>query len=326
MQHGSSPAWMRAAGSMTLATAALFTLSPAQPAFAQDSASPAGAASSPQALGPFVAMVTGNAVNIRSGPSAQSAYVFGKLKAGDAVQVLAEEFGWARVRTIGPAFSSLYAYVPADRRVTLGANGSAQVTARTDLRAPNIDAGGSPDKSWKQIGQLEAGTTLAVLDTVQGEKDTVYKVALPNTGEGWVNMSFLRRATAQEAAAHAASLLPATAVPAPVEPASPALPTSPAPEAGIVATSVPVNAPAAGAAAGSTIAAHAQPQATDATAIASGSPSIPPLLGQSERAVPAGTRMDSHGEGSIEVASTPKAPSVRETRISTWGDLEAQWE
>ena len=34
------------------------------------------------------AVASGNAVNVRSGPSAQSAYAFGKLRSGDVVRVL----------------------------------------------------------------------------------------------------------------------------------------------------------------------------------------------------------------------------------------------
>lgn len=325
---------------MTLATAALFTLPPASLVFAQDIASPAGTAQSPQAIGPFVAIVTGNAVNVRSGPSAQSAYAFGKLNSGDAVQVIAEEFGWARVRTVGTAFGSLYAYVPADRRVTLATDGSAQVTARTDLRAPNLDAGGSPDKSWKQIGFVEAGTALTVLGTVPGEKESVYKVALPATGECWVNMSFLRRANAQESAALAASLVPVAPAtkpaPAPATASAPAttavatpdtVPTTTTPAAEIAA---PVNAAPAGSAEVATV--QPQAQATDSPALVAGSPSIPPLLGQAERKVAPGTRTDSHGEGTIEAAPTRRgttaaavAVPVRETPRSTWADLEAQW-
>ena len=158
---------MRAAASMTLASATLLTLTPPVFALAQGASSPAATA---PAASPYWAVVTANAVNVRSGPSAQSAYAFGKLNQGAVVRVLQEEYGWAKIQTAGNAFAGLWAYVPADRRVTLSADKStAQVTARTEVRAPNTDAGGSPDKSWKQIGRVEAGTTLTVLGTVEGE-------------------------------------------------------------------------------------------------------------------------------------------------------------
>lgn len=293
---------------MTLATAALLTLPPANLAFAQDTASPGSANAA--VAGPYVAVVTGNSVNVRSGPSAQSAYVFGKLRQGDTVQVLAEEFGWAKVRTSGPAFASLFAYVPADRRVTLGQDGTASVNARTDLRAPNVDAGGSPDKSWKQIGQVDAGAKLTVLGTVDGEKESVYKVAMPASGEGWVNMQFIRRANAQESAAFSTA-------------ATPAAPSAPTGASGTVATEQ--TAPAPGVGAPSPV--EAAQAAPSLSAQSSGGPAIPPLMGsEPARAVPAGTKTDSHGEGSIEAAPAQPAAPKAVTRRATWTDLESQWE
>ncbi len=281
---------------MTLATAALLTLPPTFEVFAQDTgvsagslaSAPANTAAPPQSAGPYIAVVTGNAVNVRSGPSAQGAYVFGKLHAGDTVQVLAEEFGWAKVRTAGPAFSQMYAYVPADRRVSIsgeaasvtgGATSPAQITARTELRAPNIDSGGAPDRSWKQIGTLEPGATVVVQGVVQGDKDSVYKVSLPATGEGWVNLQFLRRATESESA---------------------------------VLTSAPVNTPAVGAPS------PAPASVQDGTL---SSPTIPPLRND------ASVRTDSHGEGALDMEHTaPVVKVAAVSRRATWGDLENQWQ
>lgn len=268
----------------------------------------------PAATGPFVAVVTGATVNVRSGPSAQSAYVFGKLRQGDTVQVVAEEFGWAKVRTVGPAFAGQYAYVPADRRMTVQGEGRVLANARTDLRAPNLDAAAAPDKSWRQIGQVEVGTPLVLLGTVQGEKESVYKVALPATAEGWINMQFLRRANDQEATAFAAAVVaPTTGAPATTPPAA----TPPN-------TAAPANAAPVGAPSPASVGVDTQASGADTGA----GPAIPPLLGQQEeRAVPAGTRMDSHGEGSIGIEPhAQKARVVRESRRVTWADLEAQWE
>lgn len=299
---------------MTLTTAALLTLPLTQPALAQDAVSPAGATATPAAAEPYIAVVQGNTVNLRSGPSAQSAYAFGKLKAGDAVQVIKEEFGWAKVRTSGPAFSALYAYVPADRRVTLGSNGTAQVTAKTDLRAPNVDAGGAPEKSWKLIGTVAPGTTLTVLGTIAGDNESVYKVALPPCGEGWVNMQFLRRASAAEAATY-------TETPVNAAPAGSAAPSS----VGSAPTlqPAPTMAPAGDATTPGTVT-----TAASDTQTTPGSPAIPPLLDDhSGRAVPAGTKLSSDGEGAIEVAPrSQRAAVAKQSARASWADLEAQWE
>ncbi|MFZ4467336.1 MAG: SH3 domain-containing protein, partial [Phycisphaerales bacterium] len=226
MLHGSTPARMRGAAGMMLVTASLLTL----PHLSSDAIAAQATAT---ADAPYWAVVTGTTVNVRSGPSAQSAYAFGKLRNGDVVRVLREEFGWARVEPQGSPFAGAYGLVPADRRVTLTADGSsATVNARTELRAPNVDAGGAPDKSWKQIGTVEAGTTLAVSGTVAGERESVYKVALPANAEAWVNMQFLRKASDAEAAgartattaaaptATTAAATPVTATPAPAVPAA----------------------------------------------------------------------------------------------------------
>ena len=255
---------------MMLASAVLLTLTPSVFAVPQGPASPAPTSASTQ---PYWAVITNNAVNVRSGPSAQSAYAFGKLNQGDVVRVVQEEYGWAKIQTTGNAFAGLWAYVPADRRVTLSADKStAQVTARTEVRAPNTDAGGSPDKSWKQIGRVEAGTTLTVLGTVEGEKDSVYKVRLPESSEGWVNKSFLRTASESEAAGAVASANAVTPASTPVA----AAPAPSQPAAAPVSTAVPANAPAAGAPTTTTT-------VTTGTATvdpALNSPAIPPLMGQ----------------------------------------------
>ena len=279
---------------MMLASAVLLTLTPSF-AVAQGPASPAPTSASTQ---PYWAVVTNNAVNVRSGPSAQSAYAFGKLNQGAVVRVLQEEYGWAKIQTSGSAFASLWAYVPADRRVTLSADkATAQVTARTEVRAPNTDAGGSPDKSWKQIGRVEAGTTLTVLGTVEGEKDSVYKVSLPASAEGWVNKSFLRAATESEAAGAVASAnaAPATQVAAAPVAAAPAT----VPTAVPASTVVPANAPTAGSPTTTTTV------TTGTTTVdpALNSPSIPPLMGQPVAITTTTTATTTEGPGNGTAAT-----------------------
>lgn len=260
---------MRAAVGMTLASAALLTLTPTVLAAPQASPAPRDPSSTPVASTGWM-IVTADAVNVRSGPSAQSSYAFGKLRKGDLVRVLKDEYGWARIEATGPAFGEFSGYVPADRRVTLAADrASAKVTARTELRAPNADAGGAPDKSWKQIGHLEPGSSLTVLGIVDGEKESVYKVRLPQTAEGWVNMQFLRAATDAEIAAGSkpATTAGSTGGNAVVAPSGG--------ETAPVGTVAPVNAAPAG--------------AEMPAAVQSGgdSPAIPPLRGVKENADPA---------------------------------------
>jgi SH3-like domain-containing protein len=194
-----------------------FTLSllAASLTFAQGAApTPAPAAANAPSKG-FTATVSADNVYLRSGPSKVSAYPFGKMKIGDVVEVEEESFGWAKVRTRGPAFGNTYAYVLANDKVTLSPDGKTlTAVSTTEVRAPNINADGNPDASTKAIGQLNAGETLTVVGQVNGEREKVHKVVMPPTSTGWIDMNFLRRATSGEAQAVAnAPSVPAQGTP-----------------------------------------------------------------------------------------------------------------
>jgi len=169
---------------------------------AQQGAPPLSHALSQEKSLPYFAAVTADNVYVRSGPSVQSSYPFGKMDRGDIVRVMEENFGWARVQTAGRAFADITGFVPLDNRIQLSADG-ATITANTvtELRAPNISAQSTPDSSWKQIGRIDAGATLNVIARIDSERGSVWSVQLPEVGEGWINSNFLRRATADQAAA-----------------------------------------------------------------------------------------------------------------------------
>lgn len=303
---------MRGAAGMMLVTASLLTL----PHLSSDAIAAQATAT---ADAPYWAVVTGTTVNVRSGPSAQSAYAFGKLRNGDVVRVLREEFGWARVEPQGSPFAGAYGLIPADRRVTLSADGSsATVNARTELRAPNVDAGGAPDKSWKQIGTVEAGTTLAVSGTVAGERESVYKVALPANAEAWVNMQFLRKASDAEAAGArtaTTAATPATTTVAATTVAATTTPAVPAAHDPTLAETAPTALPAP---------AQATAQLpADATVTQSlSAPAIPPLLGQP---VP-NASAEAAPKSEPELGAPAPAPKPRfVSRRAALDDLERQF-
>ncbi|MCE9618585.1 MAG: hypothetical protein K8R92_01590 [Planctomycetes bacterium] len=161
----------------------------------------------------YTGTVTADNVYIRCGPSASSAYPFGKLSMGDVVEVVDEGFGWATVRTSGPAFKNIYGYVLANDNVVLSADGQTlTVNAESDVRAPNIGADGNPDSSFKSIGKVSSGTMLKVVATINGEREKVYKIAVPATCQGHVNLNFVRRSSTGEAAKLASA--PESATPA----------------------------------------------------------------------------------------------------------------
>ncbi|MEI6877954.1 MAG: hypothetical protein WCL33_02835, partial [Planctomycetota bacterium] len=146
--------------------------------------------------------MTADNVYVRSGPSVQSSYPFGKMDRGEVVRVVEENFGWARVQTAGRAFADMNGFIPVDDRAQLSVDGATiTANATTELRAPNISADSTPDSSWKQIGRIEAGATLAVIARIDAERGSVWSVRLPEMGEGWINSNFLRRSTAAEAVA-----------------------------------------------------------------------------------------------------------------------------
>ncbi len=162
-----------------------------------------GASSPAESQSPtYFATVTADNVYVRSGPSVQSSYPFGKMDRGEVVRVVEENFGWARVQTAGRAFADMNGFIPVDDRAQLSVDGATiTANATTELRAPNISADSTPDSSWKQIGRIEAGATLAVITRIDAERGSVWSVRLPEMGEGWINSNFLRRSTAAEAVA-----------------------------------------------------------------------------------------------------------------------------
>jgi hypothetical protein len=167
-------------------------------------------------------VVVGDDVLVRSGPSAESFYHFFKLKKGDLIRVVSEKNGWAQVRPVGPAFAEAYGYVKADQRVQVNGDGkSGRVTAKTDLLAPNLVTKGNPDSSWKQLARLNPDETVTILGSVQGSRDSMLKVTLPASAEAYVNMAFLRPASADEVSSHEARIGKAATdkpAPPPVEP------------------------------------------------------------------------------------------------------------
>jgi len=182
-----------------------FALLCAVPHAASAQTPPAGSAA-PTTAQPYWAAINANNVFIRSSPSVNSSYPFGRLATGDVVQVIEESFGWARVRCTGPAFAEIHGFIPADRRVELSSDGTTlKVTARTEVKAPNINSKESPDASWKPIAKLSPGDTLKVLGTLEGDREKVYRVALTDAAEGFINLNYLRRASPAEAEAYRAN-------------------------------------------------------------------------------------------------------------------------
>jgi SH3-like domain-containing protein len=170
----------------------------------------ASAQDATQAL--YQGRITSNNVNVRTGPIIGDSYPFGKLQSGDVVEVIEESNGWARVRTSGGAFAGMHAFVSSG---TLSADGATlTLTADSPLRAPNASAQGAARNSFQAIATLPGGTTLNVLETLEVDGLPVYKVRMPGTASGWVNINYVRKAAPVEVQAAADAAAP-KAAPAP---------------------------------------------------------------------------------------------------------------
>jgi uncharacterized protein YgiM (DUF1202 family) len=163
----------------------------------------------------YVGVVTAEDVYVRSGP-AESYYPFTKLASGDMVQVMGEKIldantRWARVATTGPAFAKAYGYIKYGKdetgRLRIGPDGKNAVTlGRTEIVAPNLLSSGLAKDSWKPLVRLEADQSITILETLTTGSEIIHKVSLPAGAQGWVSLSFLRKANATEAAQFKASL------------------------------------------------------------------------------------------------------------------------
>ncbi|MSR34224.1 MAG: hypothetical protein EXS12_05425 [Phycisphaerales bacterium] len=149
----------------------------------------------------YIGTVVANGVYIRCGPSTQSAYPFGMLSSGDVIEVVGESFDWATVRTSGPSFKNIHAYVLANDKVVLSPDGQTiTVNAETSLLAPDIGNDGDADKSNKEIGKATSGQILKVLGTMNGAREKAYKISIPPNCTGFIHVPYIRRASQGEAA------------------------------------------------------------------------------------------------------------------------------
>ncbi len=303
-------------------------------------APPAGAGAAPPARPAgaestgWWASVTTNDVYVRSAPSVDSSYPFLKLDRGALVKVVEETVGWARVPALGPSFKEAFGYLRADRKVKLSTDGTrAEILSKADVLAPNLSARFNPDSSWKPIAKLDAGQIVAVLDVIEGQRDTVYKIALPTSSDGWINLTFLRKATAEELATLEPNL---GAGPRPLAaPATPAEPSVTPPTEGGASQTAPAR-PTEGTGAAT------NPQLSPTTPARAGEPESPPPAnapdGFSETPPPAaGTAATPAGSATTppadnrtiitgDAATPPVETNAARVRRITLDDIEQAFE
>ncbi len=151
-----------------------------------------------QAMEAFVAVVNKDDVGLNSGP-ATFHYSVGTLKAGTLLKVDKEEGGYYRVEY--PA--GMKAFVKAEE-VSVDATGkTAKLIKPSRLLAANAN-GGARGSWWNLVPDKDfaAGTELKVMDAVKDDtgKTTMYAIVPPATARAFINKTFVRKATAEEAA------------------------------------------------------------------------------------------------------------------------------
>jgi uncharacterized protein YgiM (DUF1202 family) len=229
------------------------------------------AASDRAAEGDNLAAVVGSEVLVRSG-GGDPYYPFGKLQRGDVVKVVGEKYGWTRVHTTGPAFRSFYGYVALARTETAkvrleGDRARIRALDRLEVLAPNHNTSGNPADSWKSICTIGAGAELAILETIENEKQVIFKVRLPATAEGWVSSASLEPASAAQIEQWRRTARPAAEMSAAAK-TSRDVPGGAPPGTAAVATSASPGAPAALEASAPAL----PPAARDTTALPDGPP------------------------------------------------------
>jgi len=175
---------------------------------------------------PFVGVVTKDDVPLRSG-AAMLFYQVGTLKSGVTLKIDREESGFYRVEY--PA--GMKAFVNADDVTVDSAGKVAKLNKPSRLKAAN--ANGGPRGSWYNLLEKEAdtGTELKVIEAVKGDdgKIMMYSVTPPVAARAFLNKEWVRRATAEEAAATPpATTAGGSLVAAPGDAAKPADATKPA--------------------------------------------------------------------------------------------------
>lgn len=155
-------------------------------AFAQNAPTPA----KPASKTPYETTIADETALVRSSPSVESGYAFGRLAKGQTVRVVEEQIGWARVQITGDTFAGWWGYVKSTPAVTAD-NGTIKIGGRAEILAPHAEKGFGPKDSWRQIGYFVAGDSVAILEEVKDDRDTYYKVALDQRSSGWINLAAL---------------------------------------------------------------------------------------------------------------------------------------
>ncbi len=153
--------------------------------FAQEAATtPSGPDEAETPAFPYMAEITGDRVNVRSGPGTNF-YDSSKLNKGDKVKVIGKQFSWARIVPPAGSFSWIsmqYVSIDTDNPTFGTVTGDrVRVYAGSDTQRPLY--------STTLQGKLDKGEKVKLL----GEQlDDYYKIAPPSFAYLWVSINFTK--------------------------------------------------------------------------------------------------------------------------------------
>lgn len=145
-------------------------------------------------------IVESNDTVVRCG-AAENYYAFKKVPAGSIIHVVDNKVNWGRVPATGPVFEDAWGWIrqPINEpgRFTVLADGTGRTLDTTAVFAADI-SDPSPQKAWRQVCMLPMDTSVQIMEKTTGDIDgksfDFFKVRLPDTAEGWINMANLRPA------------------------------------------------------------------------------------------------------------------------------------
>jgi len=147
---------------------------------------------------PYAARITGDQVNVRSGP-AQVYYPVTTLDRGERIIVLEEMFGWAKIKPTKGSFSYI-AKEFVDRADAPAQDGSpAPVNDALELFNGIVNAdhvrvrAGSIKVPPAHADEVQTKLDMGAAVKVIGQRDDYYKILCPKNCYFWVSLKFIKR-------------------------------------------------------------------------------------------------------------------------------------
>jgi hypothetical protein len=156
----------------------------------------------------WVGVITSDTALVRCGAN-ESYYPIATAKMGDLVLVNGKRQDWLKIDTVGALFTDVVGYVKysSDNVSTCLVTGTTgNITGDVEVLAKNVDSD-ELYRSWRPILRLHDGDAVWILNTETTEPGTLHREAyivhtikMPKGGSGWINTSFVKKATEKQVA------------------------------------------------------------------------------------------------------------------------------